>query len=199
MALATYADLQTQVANWLHRSDLTTYIPDFITLFEAAAARRMKVRAQQTTVSLTTSGGSVALPSDYLGWQRLTWIGSPVTDLTYAHPSVLKTYYPTSPAGIPQMFTIESGNIKIMPTDDTGLELVYFKKTAALSTALNWLYTNHPDAYLFGTLCEAQGFNVAPDKLAMWKARRDEVFDEIRVQNFREPGNLSIRVIGYTP
>jgi hypothetical protein len=24
---------------------------------------------------------------------------------------------------------------------------------------LNWLYTNHPDAYLFGTLCEMNAFN----------------------------------------
>jgi len=199
MALATYADLETQVANWLHRDDLTAYIPDFITLFEAVAARRMKVRPQETTVSLTTTGGSVALPSDYLGWQRLTWTGSPVTDLTYAHPSVLKVYYPTSPAGIPQMFTIESGNIKIMPTDDTGLELLYFQKTGALSAALNWLYTNHPDAYLNGTLYEAYKFAKDNENMAAYKALRDEIFDEIRVQNFRERGNIGIRVIGYTP
>jgi hypothetical protein len=32
MTLATYSDLQGAVANWLHSADLTTYIPDFITL-----------------------------------------------------------------------------------------------------------------------------------------------------------------------
>jgi hypothetical protein len=40
MSLSTYSDLQTQVANWLARSDLTAYIPDMITLFEAAADDR---------------------------------------------------------------------------------------------------------------------------------------------------------------
>jgi hypothetical protein len=34
MALSTYSDLQTAVATWLHRSDLTAIIPDLITLAE---------------------------------------------------------------------------------------------------------------------------------------------------------------------
>ena len=39
MSLATYSNLQAQIANWLARDDLTVYIPDFIPWFECAAAR----------------------------------------------------------------------------------------------------------------------------------------------------------------
>jgi hypothetical protein len=46
MAFSTYADLQSQMANWLARDDLTNYIPDFIRLFECAAMRKLKVRLQ---------------------------------------------------------------------------------------------------------------------------------------------------------
>jgi hypothetical protein len=53
MALVTYADLLTTVANYLARDDLTAYIPDGVTVFEAAAARRLKVRLQETTATLT--------------------------------------------------------------------------------------------------------------------------------------------------
>lgn len=196
MSLSTYSDLQTQVANWLHRSDLTAYIPDFITLFEAAAARKLRVRPMEVTTTLTPSVGSVALPVDYLGWRRLTWTGSARVELQYVHPSILQAYFPDSPTDTPSMFTIEGGNILIRPLDTTALEFVYYAKNGALSSTLNWLYTNHPDIYLFGTLAEAQGFKVDADKLALWKARRDEIFDEIEKLNFRENGSMQMKVRG---
>ena len=35
MALANYSDLQSAVAGWLNRTDLTSQIPDFIALAES--------------------------------------------------------------------------------------------------------------------------------------------------------------------
>jgi len=35
MSIATYSELQTAVADWMHRTDLTAKIPDFITLAES--------------------------------------------------------------------------------------------------------------------------------------------------------------------
>ena len=40
MALASYSDLKTTIANYLARSDLTSVIPDFITLSEAKLKRK---------------------------------------------------------------------------------------------------------------------------------------------------------------
>lgn len=199
MSLSTYADLETQVANWLARDDLTAYIPDMITLFECAAQRKLKVRPQEVLTSLSTTGGVGTLPSDYLGYRRVTWTGSPRTDLEYLAPSVFQYDWPTQPAGVPGVFTIEASSIKIMPTDDTGIELLYYQRTAALSSSLNWLYTNHPDAYLFGTLAEANAFNKNVDKAGLWKARRDEIFDEIFKLDFNERQGMHIRTFGMTP
>jgi hypothetical protein len=45
MALATYANLKTSIANWLNRSDLTTEIAeDFIVLTEADFNSKLRVR-----------------------------------------------------------------------------------------------------------------------------------------------------------
>jgi len=201
MSLVSYADLQTQVANWLARTDLNPFIPDMITLFEAAAARKLKVRQQETTVSLATTNGVATLPSDFLGYRRVTWVGSFNVDLDYVHPSVWQFYEPTTIQGTPQVFTIEGGNLSIAPLDDSGLQLVYNQKTPALSSSLNWLYTNYPDVYLFGTLCEANFFNKgsALPLAAMWKQRRDEAFDEIQRVDFNERQGMAIRVFGITP
>lgn len=200
MTFSTYADLQTQIASWLARSDLTTNIPDFITLFEASIARKLfKVRQQEATATLTPASGTVALPSDYLSARRLTWTGSPRIELEYVHPSYLQIAYPTSPADIPRLYTIEGGNILIRPVHTTALEFLYHQKTTALASQLNWLYTNYPDAYLFGSLLEAYGFLKDPDNMALYKLRLADALSDIKSNTFNNPANLSIRVVGFTP
>src|SRR6185312_3735818 len=183
----------------LARDDLTDSIPDFITLFECAAARKLRVRLMESVTTLTPSSGSVDLPSDYLQWRRVTWTGSPKADLTYLHPSILDATYPTSPAGTPRSFTIEGSTLRVLPSDDTPLEFDYFQRSTTLNTQLNWLYTNWPDVYLFGSLAEAYLFNKDPDNAVVWKARRDEVFDEIAKLQFRENGAMAVRIMGQTP
>lgn len=198
MSFSTYSDLQTQIANWLARDDLTSYIPDFIRLFECAAMRRLKVRLQETTTSLTPSSGVATLPSDYLGYRRVTWTGSPVHELVYVAPPAYVAYI-ESGSGIPTIFTIEGSNLRVAPTDDTALTVTYVQRTTAVESSLNWLYTNHFDAYLFGALAEANAFNKDVDPAGLWKARRDEVFGEISALDFNERQGMAMRILGRTP
>jgi hypothetical protein len=198
MAITTYAELQSAIANWLARDDLTSYIPDFITLFEAAAARRLKVRLQESTTTLTPSSGVATVPSDYLGHRRVTWTGSPIQELSYVAPPIYAGYL-ESGSGTPTVFTIEGSNLRVAPSSDTALTFDYYAKTAAVSSSLNWLFTNHPDAYLFGSLAEANAFNKDIDAAGLWKARRDEVFDEISKLDFNERQGMAMRVTGHTP
>lgn len=198
MALTTYAELQAAIASWLARDDLTSFIPDFITLFEAAACRKLKVRLQETTATLTPSGGVATVPTDYLGHRRVTWTGSPIHELSYVTPPIYAAYL-NSGSGTPTIFTIEGSNLRVAPSSDTALTFDYYARTAAVSGSLNWLFTNHPDAYLFGSLCEANAFNKDVDPAGLWKARRDEVFDEIAKLDFNERQGMAVRTMGVTP
>jgi hypothetical protein len=198
MALTTYAELQAAIASWLARDDLTLYIPDFIKLFEAAACRKLKVRPMETTTTLTPSSGVATLPSDYLGYRRVTWTGSPIHDLVYVTPPVYSSYL-NAPSGTPSVFTIEGSNLRLAPSSDTALTFTYNQKTAAVSGTLNWLFTNHPDAYLFGSLCEANAFNKDVDAAGLWKSRRDEIFSEISMLDFNERQGMTMRLMGQTP
>ena len=128
MPLTTYAELQAAIADWLERADLATRIPDFITLFEAAANRRLRVREQEAAATLAPSSGTAALPADYLAWRRVTWAGARRVELDYVHPSYLQAAWPSSPSGVPRVFTIEGAVLKIRPVEDTALELDYFRK-----------------------------------------------------------------------
>jgi hypothetical protein len=205
--LASYADLQDAIAAWLGqtnlasaRSDIAANIPIFISLFEAAANRRLRVRQQEATTSLTTSGGSVALPSDYLNWRRLTWTGATRHELQYVEPSILQSMFPTQPSDTPEYFTIEGANILVRPINDpTALEFVYFQKIPALSSGVNWLFAAHPGIYLFGALCEAAAYNVNDERVPLWLQRRDEIFDEIEQLSDLSRGAGAIMTMGPTP
>jgi hypothetical protein len=202
MPLQTYSDLTTAIGNWLQRSDLAALTPNFVQLFEAAANRRLRVRQQEATAALTPAGGVVALPSDYLAWRRLTWTGNPRQELGYVEPSWLQAAYPDLPTDSPRAFTIEGGNIKTMPLDpgNIALELVYFQQIPALAAnSTNWLMSQHPDLYLFGALTEAQAYTVNAETAALWKARRDELFDEIEKLSNKSRGAGAVRTMGPTP
>ena len=68
MAINTYATLQTAVANWLDRSDLTDRIPEFIDLAEARINRALRIRLMESVSVISLVGGTkrYAIPSDYL-------------------------------------------------------------------------------------------------------------------------------------
>lgn len=122
MSIATYAELRTAVENWLDHTLFTARVPEFIALFEAAANRRLRVRQQEASSAVTPSSGTVALPGDYLAWRRVTWTGSPRVELQYVHPSYLQAAYPSSPADVPRIFTIEGSTLKVRPVDGAALE-----------------------------------------------------------------------------
>lgn len=200
MPFTTNSELKAVIADQLARPDLTTQIIDFIALFECEAARELfKMRPTETSTTLTPSSGSVALPSDYMGWRRVTWTGSNRVELEYVHPSILQAYYPSIPAGTPAIFTIEGTTLKVRPTSVTSLEFDYFAKTGALASGLNWLFTNHSDCYYYGSLEQAYLFTKDPEQAGPWAAKKQTVYDSIKKQRFREDGALSIKVMGATP
>lgn len=199
MALDTYANLQTAMSTWLGNSLNSASYPDMIAIFEAAANRRLRVRQQETTTTLTPSSGSVALPTDYLAWRRATVTASTRVDMDYVEPSYLQALYPSGISTVPRYFAIEGANLLTRSSDATGIEFLYVQKIAALSGTINWLFVAHPDLYLFGALVEAEMFGVNDERAPIWKARRDEVFDEIEKLSNRSRGAGAMRVMGATP
>ena len=57
MALSTYSELKTSVADWLNRSDLTSAVPDFISLAEAQVERRLRTRQMIVRATATIEIG----------------------------------------------------------------------------------------------------------------------------------------------
>ena len=189
MALNSYSSLQTTIATWLGRpadTNIASNVADMITLFEAEARRRLKTRFNETETTLTTTANvaTVALPSDFGEMREIKIVESDADEvLEFMPPEQLDAAVPTLTTDEPIWYTIEGTNLRFKNVPDTSysITIVYMQTLAALSSSntTNWLLTNHPDAYLFGSLAEAECFIGDDPRFPLWKQRRDEVFASI--------------------
>lgn len=198
MALANYSDLKAAVASYLARSDLTSQIPDFITLAEKKVARRLNFGLRETTASVTTSaGGTVAMPSDYSQMRAVLYNNKPLNNI----PVEAANAYSTT-GGVPIGFSIVGQTLYVWPAQAVTVTLFYHQEFTALSDAspTNWLMTDAPDLYLYGALLEAHAFIRDDDRLPIWKQAFEEALDALRDQELaaKQPAAAYI-VIGETP
>jgi hypothetical protein len=200
MSFTTQAQFYAALTDWLARDDLESYYDNATFLFETHLNRKLRVRQQETSATLAASGGSAALPTDYLLWRRVTDVGDVESDLNYVHPSMLVRTYPSDAAGPPRVFTIEGSTLKYRPTGATSLVMDYFQKiTAITSSTTNWVFDTHPDLYLFGVLTEIYLLDKDEERASLWRERRDGAIAEIELLSRRTGGPAAIRSTGPTP
>ena len=193
MAISTYSELQTAVANWLDRDDLTDRIPEFITLCEARFNRSLRIRAMETLdISVDTVSGTstVALPTGYVQMRDISLITSPITQLQYLTPEIMNRLNASSRTGKPETYTIIANNILFGPTPDAvyDISMLYYKTFDAL-TALaptNWVITNAPDVYLYGALLEAEPFLMNDQRVQLWATALTQSINTLQEQDNKD-------------
>ena len=89
MAISTYAELKSAIADWLNRDDLTSVIPSFIELAEAELTRNLRHRKMVTRADATIDEEYTQTPDDWFQTQTLILETDPVTELTYLTPDAL--------------------------------------------------------------------------------------------------------------
>lgn len=174
MALTNYSDLKTSVANYLGRSDLTSQIPDFISLAEIRLNRVLRIRQMLETATASTTGGdaTVGLPSDFLQIRDLFIVGNPRTSLSFLSPSAFSRDARADQSGKPVFYTMNGAEFVLAPLPDTSytISMLYYAKPDALSDAntSNVFMANAPDCLLYGALIEAEPFLMNDARLVVW-------------------------------
>ena len=193
MALTTYSELQTAVAQWMNRGDLTALIPDFITLAEERMNRALRVRQMETALAETAIAGNiVAVPTDTVGVKTLWIVGyedSPLRTQTYEALLSMGT------EGVPTHWAWQGDNFYF---DGAGsVEGVLYTKIPALSDSAttNWLLTAHPSAYLCGALAEAFDYTRNDKERDRWLGKFERAVGEIMGSDMRDrlSGPLQVR------
>jgi len=185
MALATYSDLKTAVANHLARDDLTSAIDDFIDLAEARLSRELSPRSTHKRATAATSAGDeyVTLPTDLRSIRLVRLNTDPRVVLEFMTPGDLYSAYPNSGQAKPRAYTVMGSEIAVRPIPDTTytIELVYAEGLAALSgsNTTNTVLTRYPDAYLYATLAAAYRYLMDEQRASYFDGLTTVAMDEI--------------------
>jgi hypothetical protein len=150
----TYSELQTNVANYLHRADIAAKVPSFISLAESFLFRELQVKELQISVTGTTVGGYGTLPSDFGTLSRITVA---YNGLTRALDYITRPEMATGVYLYPNSFSLENNKIRIWgATDGQAYTLYYIPDIQPLSDTVptNWLLDNAADLYLYASALE---------------------------------------------
>jgi len=180
MSLSTYTGLVSAINDWLDRDDLTARAPDFIRLAEARMNRVLDDPEMEISVTLT--GDGAALPDDYGAMVSIgTADGNALAPMSNAEYAAIQPSGGTS-----RFYTIREGRVYYVP-GAANVTVVYRRSLPPLgaSTATNWLLDRAPDAYLYGSLIQAEAFLGEDDRLPLWKGAFDEVLVELRADGAR--------------
>ena len=186
MAIIDYSTLQTAIANSLARTDLTSQIPDFITLAEARLSRELETREQEKRALATLTAGDefTALPTDMRELRQVKLNTSPNSVLEYMSPVALDNTFPSGSSGLPSAFSVVGQEIKLRPVPDSAyvMEIIYIGNLPALSNTntSNTMLTRHPDAYLTGSLVEAYLYLMDDQRAQLYDQKFSRIIDEVR-------------------
>lgn len=179
-----YEWLKTAVADWLHKSNLTSRIPDFIRFAEGTINRKLNIAQKEIEASLVAVVGSrfVALPSDFASPVELT--------STYIQPRHEFTPVIVSEMdiddvnrGLAYYWAIDGSNIAFeRPADQAYPLRLRYIRTLYLSEAstTNALLTAHPDLYLYGALAHSAPYIRDDPRLPMWESTFRQILKEVK-------------------
>jgi hypothetical protein len=171
MSLDTYANLKTSIANFLKRSDLTSIIPDFITLAETKIARDLLDKRKFKYVPRDMEGldtGTLAeeidLPDGYKATKSFKVIINDVEQpLDFVPPG-----YETDGLA----YTLDGEKLKLLNLSGISADyewkyLTSFDPLSDIVTS-NWLLVAAPDIYLYGALVESAPYIKDDARLQTW-------------------------------
>ena len=198
MALANYTDLQNAAIAWLDRSDLSSRVVDFIALAEDTINKRLRIRAMENRVTATVSSEYSSLPTGFLEMRNFQLNTSPKQTLRFVTPEYIDTFWAGSTTGKPKVYTFVGGEIQVAPSPDGSYtaEMDYYKKWDIATDTTNWLLTNAPSVYLYGTLLQAEPFLKNDKRIPVWESRFERALMDVEIADKRErwSGNsLAIR------
>ena len=192
MSITTNGQLETAVANWLHRDDLTSIIPDLITIAETRIFREVRCRVMESALTGTTSSGVLAVPSDYLAIKFAYITGAPTSKLSRMSASQLYERWPLrTAAGKPVAIAREGTNFIFgpFPGSDYTIGGIYYAKPIAVATSANALFLANPDLYLFAALCEATPYLKDDPRIPIWEAKLKQIMYQLANEDAEESGS----------
>jgi hypothetical protein len=171
----TYDNLVADVINYMERNDaqFVAQIPNLIGLAESAIAAELKTYLQLTVVESSLAQNQVVLtkPARWRKTVSMKANGRPI--LLRSQDYIAQYQSESDPSDVKYYADYDYNNWAFAPAPaaQTAIEIIYYSEIQPLDTQnqQNLFTREAPQAVLFGTLLQAQGYLKALDKLAVWK------------------------------
>jgi len=172
----TYDNLVADVISYMERDDVgfVAQIPSLIGLAESAIAAELKTLLQLTVVETTLAQNQTVLNKP-ARWRKTISMKTNGKPMLLRSQDYIAQYLSESDPGVPLYYAeYDYNNWNFAPQPDTNypVEIIYYSEIQPLDSANQQnLFTREcPQAMLFGTLLQAQGYLKALDKLPVWKS-----------------------------
>ena len=164
-----YDGLKSAIADFLNRDDLSSTIATFVRLAEAQMARDIRHWRMEKRKAATFDEGFGLLPDDWVQTIRLEMGGRPMELASREEIARWKRSHATAR---PRYFAHVAGKLEVWPAPDGEYEgeLLYVARIPPLSDSepTNWLLTEAPDAYLYGSLLQSAPYLVEDERTQVW-------------------------------
>lgn len=185
----TYDNLVADVINYMERNDpqFVAQIPSLIGLAESAIAAELKTYLQLTVVETTLAQNQVIL-SKPARWRKTVSIKANGRPILLRSQDYVAQYQSESTAGDVKYYADYDYNnwaFAPAPAADTDIEIIYYSEIQPLDSAnqQNLFTREAPQAMLFGTLLQAQGYLKALDKLPVWKQYYTDTINALKKED----------------
>lgn len=179
-----YTTLQSDIASYLDRTDLTSRIQEFISLAEHRLMHDLKFRGVEKagTVSLTSGSTTVTPPPRFRSIIVLERADG--TPIKYRPISFIEQYLSslTTATGAPIYYSLFDDTIYVAPTADANytLPIKYYEEIEPLATATTNYFTDEtPQLLLYATLLEAAPFLHNDERIPVWQDRYDRFMQSV--------------------
>lgn len=163
-----YTQLQTNIADFLNREDLSGQIPMFIELAEARISRDLRERNMQVRAEAHVYSEYMRLPCDHVETIRV------VADdriLRLADAFNIERFNMTGPVAF-YRHTEQKFQFLPAPSNKHGSRIVieYLAEVSKLTdqAPTNWLLDKYPDIYLYSALLAATSYLHDDQRIPLW-------------------------------
>lgn len=185
----TYDSLVEDVIKYSERTDenFVNQIPRLIMMAEQAIAAEIKTLMQLNVVNTNVLANSPVLEKP-ARWRKTTSMkinGEPVMLKSMDYVSM---YQSESDPGVPLYYgdyDYDHWALAPVPDQSYSLQIIYFSRIQPLdiTNQENLLTREAPQALLFGTLLQAQGYLKNQEKLAVWKGFYTDAINALKTED----------------
>ena len=168
----TYDELKAEIAGNLHRSDLTTEIPRFITKAEQRIGRDARLLENRVQNTVTPSSGVAALPTRFAEMRRISTGSGASLVILEAVPARAGNNYGTSGKSVAYYL---SEQIYLLPANDTDIDIDYYEYpeplAGAAGSATRPIMTRYESLYINAAMMEGSLFMQDFEAYGIWAQR----------------------------